>query len=208
MKDLFAEIERCLPEGGDWCTLPKANALAALVLGLKPTRILEVGVWMGGSLIPMLLALKKNGAGTAIAVDPWSAQVSVAGEDSVNAKWWSSVDHEAAYKAFCARLVKHGLDPFCEVVRLPSDDVKIDGVLDLAHIDGSHTLQAFRDVQRFAPLVRAGGILVMDDIGWVGGGVDKGVELARTMGFAEIYPLSNGTNPRGCLVMQRVRGIG
>lgn len=207
MKDLFSEIERCLPEGGDWCPLEKAQALAALVIALRPTRILEVGVWMGGSLVPMLLALKKNGAGHAVAIDPWSVAASVVDEQPANVAWWGTVDHEAAFRTFSQRLDKHGLRPFCEIVRLRSDDVKLpDGVLDLVHIDGSHTMQAFRDVEHFAPLIREGGILVMDDVNWEGSGVAKAVELAKTMDFAELYPLSSGSDPRGCLVMQRVRG--
>ena len=147
----------------------------------------------------MLLALKKNGARPRDR-DRSVERAGLGGRrrDPVNAQWWSfPVDHEAAYKAFRARLlVKHGLDPFCEVVRLPSDDVKIDGVLDLAHIDGSHTLLAFRDVQHFAPLcIRTGGILVMDDIGWVGGGVDKGVELALDDGLRRDLPALERRRP-------------
>ena len=44
-----------------------------------------------------------------------------------------------------------------------------------------------------------------DDVGWTGGYVARGVELAKQMGFVEIYPISSGSDPRGCLVMQRVR---
>ncbi len=54
----MTDIARCLPEGGDWCSLEKAQSLAALVVGLRPRVVCEIGVWMGGSLVPMLLAMR------------------------------------------------------------------------------------------------------------------------------------------------------
>ena len=128
----MSDIARCLPEGGDWCDLDKACTLASLVIGLRPRVVCEIGVWMGGSLIPMVLALREirdldlaqgrePTSRRAVAIDPWAATESVAGQDQENVSWWGSVDHDAAMRAFVARLDRHGLVDLCEVVRLPSD---------------------------------------------------------------------------------------
>jgi predicted O-methyltransferase YrrM len=200
MKTLMAEIERVLPDGGQWCSLEKAQALAALVIGLRPRTIVEIGVWMGGSAIPMLLALKKLGAGKLVAIDPWDPAASVVGETPDNATWWGNVDHDRAYLRFVERMRELDLSSYCEVLRKRSDDCLPPDAIDLLHVDGSHTEQATRDVARFCPLVRTGGIAVLDDVDWHGGHVSRGVALARSMGFADLYPLGTG------LVMHRRAG--
>lgn len=63
LRSLLDEIARCLPEGGEWCTLDKAETLAAMIVAARPRLVVEIGVWEGGSLIPMLLALQHNGCG-------------------------------------------------------------------------------------------------------------------------------------------------
>lgn len=206
---LMSEIARCLPEGGDWCGLDKAHTLASLVVALRPRVVCEIGVWMGGSLIPMALALRElrdlplsqGGGGaigrTAVAIDPWAAAESVAGQDDADVSWWRSVDHDAAMSAFVARLERHGLVDLCQVVRSPSDLAPVPPSIDLLHVDGNHADQARRDVERFAPSVVPGGILVLDDLAWAGGHVLRARDLARDLGFCELYPLGTG------VVMQR-----
>jgi predicted O-methyltransferase YrrM len=204
------EIERCLPEGGDWCGLEKAHSLAALVIGLRPRVICEIGVWMGGSLIPMALALRAlrdidRGAGrdpvgrVVVAIDPWAAQESIAGQDPDNVSWWGSVDHEAAMRAFLARLDQHELRDLCRVERASSSLAPVPPAIDLLHVDGNHADQARMDVERFAPSVVPGGILVLDDLSWSGDHVRMARDIADSLGFRELHALGTG------IVMQRIR---
>lgn len=197
MKGLFAEIERVLPDGGTWCTVDKASTLASIIIGLRPAIVVEIGVWRGGSLVPMLLAMKTIGVGRAIAIDPWAAPASAADQGEVDRKWWSDVDHEAAYQAFLGRLSVLGLEALCTVCRRRSDQCEPPDAIGLLHVDGNHGPQAVRDVERFAPKVTPGGILVLDDLGWTGGHVGRARDLAHTLGFRELYPLGTG------VVMQR-----
>ncbi len=192
MKDLMAQIERILPEGGQWCSLEKAQTLAALVVGTRPQQIVEIGVWMGGSLLPMLLALKYNRSGQALAIDPWCKDDSVQNQTSENAKWWGSVDHNAAFSVFAERLKRHAVDTYCMVDRRSSECADLPLSIDILHIDGNHADQAFRDVTRYAPSVRTGGYLVLDDVGWAGGHVDRGISAAKDLGFSQLYPLGTG----------------
>lgn len=201
MRQLLAEIERTLPDGGNWCSLEKAQTLASLVIGLRPRTIVEIGVWMGGSAVPMLLALKKLGAGRLVAIDPWDPAASVAGEAPDNVKWWGGTDHGRAHARFLERMAELDVSSYCEVLHRRSDDVEPSYYdIDILHVDGNHTEQATRDIKRFCPAVRTGGIAILDDVNWAGGGVARGVELARSMGFVELYPLGTG------IVMHRRRG--
>lgn len=201
LKELMIEVERVRPDGGEWCDLTKCTTLAAIIVSLQPKLIVEIGVWLGGSLIPQLIALKHVGTGRAVAIDSWSADVSVVGETEVNRDWWSKVDHLAAYRKFLARLEVLGLTDICEVRRVASDDTEPPLEIDMLHIDGSHTEQAVRDVRRFATNIVVGGILVMDDCHWIGGGVLRAVDLAIEMGFVHLYGLGTG-----CVMQRRSLG--
>jgi len=212
MKDVMAEIERCLPEGGDWCSLSRAQTLASIVLAMRPRMVVEIGIWQGGSAIPMLLAMKhvarvEHGvAGRFIAIDPWSSAASVAGmaaDSEVNTKknieWWSKVDHERVYQVFRARLKKHEVDGICDIRRAPSDDVEPPASIQLLSIDGNHNEQAIRDVDRFAAKVDVGGFLALDDLDWSTGTVKRAHDRALELGFVDRYRLGTG------VVMQRTR---
>jgi predicted O-methyltransferase YrrM len=212
LSNTMAEIQESLREGGEWCDLEKAHTLAAIVAGLRPTVVCEIGVWMGGSLVPMAIALRsvrtieRAGGQTpearrVVAIDAWAQSESCAGQTGADAAWWRSVDHEAALAVFRARLDHHGIRDLVEIVRLPSDVAPVPADIGLLHVDGNHAEQALRDVRRFGPSVIAGGILVLDDLSWSGGHVAAAREAAHAMGFSSLYPLGTG------VVMQRI-GVG
>ncbi len=200
MKTLLAEIERVLPDGGSWCELSKASTLAALIVGLRPQTVVELGVWQGGSFVPMALALKRNGAGRAIAIDPWASAASVVDQNETNAQWWGSTDHSAAYRKFIGRLEVLDLTRIVDVWRKTSDECD-PPECQLLHIDGNHGPTAIRDVERFAARVTIGGILCLDDVDWSGGHVRAAWARAQEMGFADIGPIGTG------MLMQR-RSLG
>jgi len=189
---------------GAWTSLEKAQCLAALVVGLRPRLVVEIGVWRGDSLIPMCLALQYVGTGTAIAIDPWSAPMSVIGQNQTDAAWWGEqvgqAGHEQAYADFVARLDRLGARDACAIVRAPSDDVNPGDLPppDLLHVDGNHAEQAIRDVERFGARLPVGGVLVMDDVDWAGGHVRRARDRALELGFVELYALGTG-----CVLQRR-----
>lgn len=196
--ELLQEIERVLPEGGDWCDLDKAETLAALILATRPAIVCELGIWIGGSAIPMALALKHNGRGRLYAVDPWSTAASIEGQSGANAEWWATVDHEEAYRRFLERIGMHSLSNVT-VMRMTSDEAPIVTPIDILHIDSNHGPQAIKDVLRWAPNVVVGGFLVLDDLGWEGQNVERARDEALGLGFIELYHLGTGA------LYQRVR---
>ncbi len=193
--DLRREIEDAAPDGGDWCSPDKAIQLAALVLEVRPQTIVELGVWMGGSAVPLAIALRHLGAGQLVAIDAWSTEASVAGQEGVNATWWQSVGdagHERARKKFVTRLTKHRLLERCTVRRQRSDEAKVPPSIDILHHDANHGPQVVADVERWAPAVRVGGLLILNDLNWPGGHVRRARDRALEMGFVEQYRLGAG----------------
>ena len=194
--ELRREIEEAAPEGGGWCSPDKAVQLAALVLELRPKLIVELGVWMGGSAIPVGIALRHLGVGQLLAVDAWSTDASVAGQDGDNEAWWRSVGpdgHEAARKTFMARLQKHRIAAeHCTVQHQTSDQATVPSRIDILHHDGNHGPQVVADIERWASAVRAGGILILNDLDWAGGHVRRARDRALELGFVEQYPMGTG----------------
>ncbi len=191
--DIFPRINRITPRLSEWCSQEKAETLACLVIALRPALTIEVGVWQGASLIPMALAHRAIGFGRIIAVDAWSANASVEGQVSTDdVKWWSEVDHEKAYQKFVNTLAEEGLSQFVEVIRCRSDGYAPPDNIGLLHIDGNHSDQAVRDVQKFAPKMASGGIIVMDDYDWRGGAVRKACAALESAGWIEQYSLGTG----------------
>lgn len=186
--NLFAEIEFALARiKHGWCSHRKAQTLAATVLALRPSMVVEIGVYAGRSFLPMAMALKQIGAGRAVGIDPYDAMVSSAGENDANSAWWGSLDHEEIFRQMVAAKDWLQLGPWVEIIREPSDDVSPPDAIGVLHIDGGHTDVAVRDALRFAPQVEVGGFCVLDDILWDSGAPSASAEILRDFGFVERY---------------------
>jgi predicted O-methyltransferase YrrM len=188
--ELFQRIATEHAQITGWCPAQKAFDLAAAVIALRPQIVVELGVWGGKSLIPMALACEAVGTGHVIAVDPWAAKESVVGYDAVNADWWGQQDHESVYRSFVGHVERLGLTNRIKIDRTTSDRASVPHPIDLLHVDGQHSEQAAKDVNRFAPNVRYGGIVCMDDIGWTVDGVPHvavAVKRLLSLGFTELF---------------------
>ena len=198
---LFQEIEAMLARCDGWCELEKANALAAMVLALRPKIVIEIGVYGGRSLQAFALPMKHLQYGCVIGIDPWSNQASLADmADQKNIEFWASLDHERIYQRCLNNISLSDLGPYAKIIRQKSDDVDPSWwEIDLLHVDGSHEETAYRDIVRYGARVRQGGICVCDDTGWSSGAPARGVDWLLANGFIHLYPLGTGA------VYQRVR---
>lgn len=175
-----------------WCSPQAGNDLAMAVIKTKASVVCEIGTFYGASLIPMAMACAEQNHGICWAIDPWSREASVEGYDDVNAKWWGSVDHESVYQTFLMHLRVQGLERFVKVIREKSDNVEPPDEIDVLNIDGQHTDQAIRDVERFASKVRLNCFCHIDDVEWSSGGPRRAVEKLLTMGFVEVFKRDTG----------------
>lgn len=180
-------IRTTIPTMDGWATLNKAYTLAGLVLHMNPKLVVEIGTYAGRSVLPMLWALRETKSGRAIGIDPYDAQVSSEQEFPGNSEWWGELDHRKIEAKFHAFLKAFGVNNLIDVVRKKSDDVTPPESIDILHVDGGHTDVAIRDAKRFGAKVRVGGIVVLDDIQWVGGSVLRAIDELEEMGFDEIY---------------------
>lgn len=194
MRNLFAHVDHALSIIKDgWCSPEKAYQLAAMVGALRPAVTVEIGVFAGRSAFSMALAHKVIGHGKVIGIDPYSVDAAVVGQEGDHEKWWrESSELDRIYADIVKNIDLFNLRDFLTLVRAKSDDVEPPEQIDLMHLDGNHSDQAIRDVDRFAPKIRLGGICICDDLAWPGGGVARSVEHLRALGFAQLYPLDGG----------------
>lgn len=191
-ENLFTRIDAIQPKLPGWCVLPKAHALAAAVLTLRPDVVVEIGVFGGSSFVPMAMALKEIGRGTAIGIDPWNNAAAAKGMQGEHEKWWGTTDLEGIYNGFTDKITSLGLNDCVKIFRMESDAVSPPPEISILHIDGNHSDQAIKDVERFASKVRIGGLCFSDDIQWEGGGVLRSVEKLKMLGFRQIYDIDKG----------------
>lgn len=191
--NLFAQIEKMVTSTyHGWCTPQKAEVLASVIVAIRPQVVCEIGVWAGKSLIPMAMAVQYNKVGKVIAIDPWASGASIEGMSGENLKWWSSVDHDDIYNHFVSGLTTYAVSQVVDIRRAKSDDVEPPDSIGLLHIDGNHSDQAVKDVNRFAVKVVNGGFCFCDDVQWTGGGVSRATQALTDLGFKELYKLDTG----------------
>lgn len=186
-------LKLLIPSLHGWGTLEDAYFLYDLTVKHKPKIAVEIGIWGGRTFLPVAMAMKENGFGKAIGIDPWDANVSAEGQTTIaDYEWWSVQPHETVYQHFLDHMRKVKVESFCDIRRAKSDDVEPPKDIDLLHIDGNHGPQVIKDVERFAPNVRIGGFCLMDDVKWSGGNVEKGEQMLKGMGFHAAQPLGEG----------------
>lgn len=180
-------------KGQGWCTPEKGNDLALAVIKTKAQVVVEIGVFFGSSLLPMAMACAEQGHGVVWAIDPWSRDAAIEGYDGVNADWWGNkVDLESVYQTFLMHLKVQGVEKYVKVVRARSDDVEPPPEIDILNVDGQHTDQASRDVERYASRVKLNGFCYMDDIdGWYGAPA-RAVEKLIALGFVKLFNRDTG----------------
>lgn len=192
MSTLNSRIAAIVPTITGWCSVEKAQDLALAVIKSRSSISIEVGVWAGRSVAPMAMAHQEQNHGVVWAIDPWSPAVAAEGYDKVNADWWGSQNHELVYQNFLAMLKASGIEQFVKVIRKKSDDVDPPDGVGCLHLDGKHTDQTVRDVERYATKVIPGGFCYVDDIHWSGGGVERGVEKLLSLGFVKLFDRDTG----------------
>ena len=158
-----------------WCTPQKAFLLADWIINNPVELAVEIGIFGGKSLVPMAQAMRFAGRGVIYGIEPWSNAIAVeTATNEANDTWWGTVDLNGVKRRFMEHVVSRQLSDHIKVIELSSDEAlavfagpRFAQKIDLVHIDGSHAEeQALRDVARWLPLMRPGGIIVLDDICW------------------------------------------
>ncbi len=190
----FRDISDFQPGFPGWCSLEKASTLASIVLALRPEVSLEIGVFGGSSFIPIALAHKAINFGVAIGIDPWDTNVAIAAQPSKEHRdWWTTQNMSQIYDEFMRQTKVHQLEKFTRIIRQTSSTAPCPNAIGLLHVDGAHDARAISDVLKFAPYVKTGGFLVMDDMdGNHGPAPALAAQHLPRLGFKQLYSLGTG----------------
>lgn len=208
MTNVFPVIQNIHTNLTGWCSWQKAQALASAVIALRPKVVVEIGVWGGKSLIPMAIAQNTIvEGGKCYAIDPWKADESTLGQlNPVDREWWGDQGkHEYAYGEFTKWRRIAQLEEVIEILRMPSDEAPVPPDIGILSLDGNHGEQAMRDIQKFAPSVRLGGVAFLDDLQWTGGAVLKSAALIESFGFERLYVVDDQETQNQWGAWQRVK---
>lgn len=144
--------------------------LSEAMLRYRPGIVVEVGVWMGRSVMTMARAMRDCGCdGVIIAVDTWLGS----SEHWLNPQQTANLvrlhGYPQFYWNFLANIVAEGLQDF--VLPLPLDSASAQMVLGrlalrpvVVHLDAAHDYASVSlDLQRWWSLLLPGGMLIADD---------------------------------------------
>lgn len=189
MRELHAKIAAVVPTLEGWCSVEKAWRLADLILEKRPSLLVESGVFGGRSIIPQAMALKENGHGEIVGIDPWSVDAALEGDvGDENAAWWSRVDLEAIYRGFVGAVLAQDLTRHLSWIRRKSASaiaLFADGSVDLFHQDSNHSeLISCGEVLAWRAKLAPGATWILDDSNWPS--QRRAVELIQESGFGVV----------------------
>jgi len=157
---------------GGGCSLHKAEYLVNLIIKNNLTTCVEIGVYRGRSLIPMIVATSYIN-GYVYGIDPYTnqhMQQKNLPDDVKNivSRFIQTCDLEFIYKNltrslssspfFNYRLIRNPSSLSCPL--LPSS-------INLLHIDGNHdTSSVINDISSYIPLVSSDGFIIMSATNW------------------------------------------
>jgi hypothetical protein len=143
--------------------------LADTINQVRPSVIVEIGVWKGGSTIYMAKQLERLGlSAVVIAVDTWlGSSEHWIGRSYIDLSIMNS--RPGLYYKFLSNVVRQVVSDY--VVPLPVDSLNAAEILnavsvipEMIHLDGGHDYESvIADLRVWWPLLALGGVLVGDD---------------------------------------------
>jgi len=164
-KAFLAEV---IPRMEGWLSADRAKEMYDLVRSVRPDSLVEIGVFGGRSLLAQAAALKDNGKGRIIGIDPWKREAALEQLDDGQSPWWMSIDLHAVHSDCMETIWNFDLDPFVTIIRSTSQDcAHMIPPIDILYIDGNHTeVASCRDVNLYLPKVKQNGYIWFDDCQW------------------------------------------
>ena len=150
--------------------------------------IIEIGSFWGRSAMMLAMLSTHYHIGNLLCMDPWDSHAAVQEDvsEQLNAVTLG-MDFEAAYQGFLLNLfpfsqgrvnclredasaVHARYHPGFEVSHAHFGTTRYTGAIAMLHIDGNHSLEPVtRDIAQWAPLVKPGGWIIIDDYQWAFG---------------------------------------
>lgn len=148
---------------------------------LRPTSIIEVGSWLGGSAIHMAGVLRDLDIdGTICCVDTW-----LGGTEHMHPDFRDALDYRHGtpriFEQFLANVINSGFGQVILPLRQTSRNAALyllskKVVVDLVYIDASHEEEdVYQDIVQYWELLRPGGAMIGDDCSTIFPGVVNAV---------------------------------
>lgn len=171
--DAFKEETILQMEGiPGWCSTEKSVLIMDCVREISDPLCVEIGVFCGKSMYPIIRTIQFTGKGSFVGIDAWSPLEAIKGFESEDANylWWKELDY-TVYHQYCEQLLKNmNLTDRCKLIKkCSSDSVDLfqDNSIDFIHFDGNHNLEfALQDVRSFLPKVKDQGFILLNDPNW------------------------------------------
>lgn len=152
----------------------KVAVMAGVAEALQLKTFLELGVHQGESFLPVAWSFGERG-GYSYGVDPYRRADATGTElpatlDNEVDDFVPLTDHDPMYHTVLERQLQFGLERSSTIIRNTSQSaVELFTAAaikpDLIHIEGNHeTVFVMADVEAYVPLLKDGGVLVIDDI--------------------------------------------
>ncbi len=161
----------------------------ATIERLRPTLVIEVGTWKGGSAIHMGKLCQEFGIdGEVVCVDTWlGAPIAWTADDApeLKASLKLAGGYPTLFHTFARNVVDAGLQDIITPLPAPSEGgytvLKHFGVsADLIYIDADHDYApAKRDFERYLELLSPAGVMIGDDFGCWPGVTQAATEFAE-----------------------------
>lgn len=165
----LATYEPTVDDLNGWNSTSEAFELA--IREIEPKVIIEVGSWKGSSAIHMARLAPEA---QILCVDTWLGSPEMIGTSTpLEKELKRSHGWPQLYFTFISNVIRHvGRERICPLPTASTVAAKILSELrfqaDLIYIDGSHEyLDVKRDIEDYWPLLRSGGIMLLDDFGFV-----------------------------------------
>jgi len=201
LANLYKQFDSEYGEWG-WCSQLKSDAIIDCVMetciGVNNPVCVEIGVYGGKSLLPFGLALKNLDKGIVYGIDPWSNQEAVVGYNHPShQQFWGNIDLKRMHDICVSGINQLHLEEFVFLLKTTSDNAKQIGDINVLHIDGQHTEQLLRDINKYATKVVRGGYCFVDDVEWSEHTL-KSVPLMEELGFGKVRDIS------GCFLYKKL----
>jgi hypothetical protein len=125
------------------CTLSKASLIMDLLILESPKKCVEVGVFEGGSFLPIAATIRYLGNGEVIGIDAWSTAEAVKyiEPNDSHYKFWKKANLEKAKAFFYKSLDRWNLTHFSIIIEKPSLQAsKSIESIDFLHLECNHFL--------------------------------------------------------------------
>jgi predicted O-methyltransferase YrrM len=178
VKNLHQLIKADILDVGGRCDNIKGDIIKKYVNQLNAKLCVEIGVFKGSSLMHFIESLIETN-GKVIGIDPYSLNCFKNDIPSIESKkliyevlFTEQKILDKIYEDLCNIIENNDLSPYVDLIKDKSENVNKQlkkESIDILHIDGNHDEpNVSNDIKLYLPLVKVGGIIIMDDINWVG----------------------------------------